>query len=220
MMSLYWICFVAGGVFVALAAVSGLDGVEIDGGLDFDFHADADLGLEQGINADLDISDPQPKAKQNRWLPSTRRAAKGFWLPWTSFKFWTFGTCFFGLTGLLLSQLAPTLSSSGILVFAIAMGLFCGTTMATTLRFLRGRRANSLIETSDLIGQVGSVELPFDPESRGKVRLNLRGVSVAFTAHTEEQQAFAIDDRAVIVNVDGSNVWVVSEATFEATKLN
>nr|AAL03937.1 unknown [Synechococcus elongatus PCC 7942 = FACHB-805] len=129
MISVYWFCFLFGGIFVALAAVGGLDhdfGHDFDS--DFDHSFDAEAAVEPDVAADVDLPEP----------PSSGRR---LWLPITSFKFWTFGLCFFGMTGLLLGWLNPNLPGSLQLGLAIAMGLLLGTGMAGLLRQLRNRRS-------------------------------------------------------------------------------
>ena len=202
MLSIYWFCFIIGGIFVALAALSGLDGV------DFDYEADTDLELvDQGEG---------PKTlyrgltKRRGWDqasgPSPLSIVK-------SLKFWTFGSCFFGLAGLLFSLLQPPLPPLGIAVSAAGVGILCGAAMSGILLFLRQRQADSLVRSADLAGLTGTVEVPFDSTSKGKVRLKLKGSMVDFIAFTDDPQGFAQGDNVWVVGTEHNRLWVVSTDT-------
>jgi hypothetical protein len=93
-----------------------------------------------------------------------------------------------------------------------AMGVFCGSTMVAILRSLGQRHANSLARSSDLVGLCGTVLIPFNCESRGKVRVNVKGANVEFMAFTDESKSLEKGDRVLIVGLKNNRVWVVSEA--------
>jgi membrane protein implicated in regulation of membrane protease activity len=183
MLTLYILCLVIGGVFVALAAIAGLDGV------DFDTDFDTDIALND----------------------QSKRKLK---LPFLSLRFWTFGGCFFGLTGVILSLLAPTLSPFWIAIIAIIMGGVCGTAIVWALRALQYQQADSLVRSEDLLGLSGVVELPFDCYSRGKVTIALRGSTVEMMAMTTDESTFNPGDKVFVVGRENNKVWVVSEQAF------
>ncbi len=199
MFNLYLVCLVVGGVFVTLAAVAGLDGVDFDQ----DFDADVEL---------IDKSDPSEKRPTLRIANKRRR--RGLGLPFLSLRFWTFGGCFFGLTGVILSLLNPTLSTAVITWISIAVGSTLGTAIVWALRMLRRQQADSLIRSDDLLGLPGIVEIPFDRNSKGKVRLNIKGSTLDLIAMTEDNQEFTPGEQAFIVGVEKNKVWVVSAAAF------
>ena len=195
MQSVYWLCFVLGGTFVTLAALGGLDGVEFD----------------TEIDTDIELRTPSPHAPsrsltQRRVNPKARFVISVL----TSFRFWTVGSCFFGLTGLLLSWLHPAFGVWLIFTIALLMGLFLGTAIASTLVALHLRQVDSLVRLTDLAGLMGVVELPFDPQSKGKVRVNVRGTLVDFVARTDEETMFEQGDRVLIVGSENNRLWVVS----------
>lgn len=201
MLSIYWFSFILGGIFVALAVISGLDGV------DFDYEVDADLEL-------IDQAE-EPKAIYPRSINRKRWGGVGgssLLSLFKTVKFWTFGGCFFGLTGLLLSRL-PTLSPLAVAMIAAGMGIFCGAAMSGILLFLRRRQADSLVRSADLVGLTGIVEVPFDSTSKGKVRLKLKGSMVDFIAITTESQGFAQGDPVWVVGTEHNRLWVVSTDT-------
>jgi membrane protein implicated in regulation of membrane protease activity len=193
MMPIYLLCFGIGGIFVLFAAIGGLDG--------------ADFGV--AFDADLEFAEPSQKLerlKREKWLKRL------FQLPMFSLKFWTFGSCFFGLTGLVLNWLRPEMPPVQIAGIAGAMGIFCGSTMVAILRSLGQGHANSLARSSDLVGLCGTVLLPFNCESRGKVRVNVKGANVEFMAFTDESKLLEKGDRVLIVGLKNNRLWVVSNA--------
>ncbi|QIZ72213.1 NfeD-like protein [Oxynema aestuarii] len=193
MNAIYTICFVVGGVFVALGAIAGLDGVEF--GIEFD----PDLELKEGTTAD----GSQASDARSHWLQTLVS------LPFSSLKFWTFGSCFFGLSGLVLSRLNPGLPGTVVFLVAIAVGLLCGSAIAWILRYLQRSQADSLVRPEDLMGRSAIVEIPFDRDSKGKVNLKIKGTSLSLSAYTDSDRAFSRGDRTFIIGMKNSTVWVV-----------
>ncbi len=191
MESAYVFCLIIGGVFVALSVFAGLDGVDFD----------------QDFDPDLEIIDQKNK-QDNTSIYQPRRQ---LWLPFFSLKFWTFGSCFFGLTGILLSYVSPSLSPTIIAIISIIVGILCGTIMTYVLHRLKNRQADSLVRSDDLVGLSGTVEIPFDKNSKGKIRVNVKESMVAFIAFTEENREFNRGEKVFIVGVENNRVWVVSE---------
>jgi hypothetical protein len=198
MLTLYILCLVIGGVFVALAALAGLDGV------DFDSDFDPDIELRDQSNS---TNNPGKSGFRRSKFPQLG-------LPLLSLRFWTFGGCFFGLTGVILSFLTPTLSTLWIAIIAMIMGIFCGTAMVWTLRSLQRQQANSLVGSQDLLGLAGVVELPFDHQSQGKIRIAVKGSTVEFVAMTTDETTFNPGDKVFVIGRENHKVWVVSEKAF------
>lgn len=200
MFTVYLFCLVVGGVFVALAAVAGLDGVDFD----------------QDFDPDVELLDKSSKTEEDKYTRrSKKRQRRGLGLPFFSLRFWTFGGCFFGLTGVILSLLNPALSPQFVLWVSIAVGVISGTAMVWTLRLLQRQQADSMVRADDLLGLPTLVEIPFDQNSRGKVRLSIKGSTLDLIAMTEDSQGFARGDQAFVVGVEKNQVWVVSEASFK-----
>ncbi|WP_338441057.1 hypothetical protein VZH09_08585 [Synechococcus elongatus IITB7] len=197
MISVYWFCFLFGGIFVVLAAVGGLDH---DFSPDFDSDFDSDLEVEAEVSPDVapDVDLPEPPSSSRR-----------LWLPIFSFKFWTFGLCFFGMTGLLLGWLSPGLPSLLQIGLAIAMGLLLGTGMAGILRQLRNRQVDSLVRSTDLVGARGIVVLPFNAQSRGKVQLEVKNSVIELSACTDSPLDFQRGDEVVVLRSEGQRLWVI-----------
>lgn len=155
MLTIYWLCFTVGGVFVLLAVLSGIDGADFG---DFEFESpDFDLNIDQ----DLEVVDVKERSRPSLFS-SRRPASNGIFSFVKSLKFWTFGICFFGLTGLVLSNLTMPLPAHLIAIASVLMGLICGALVSGTLQILRRQQADSLIRVNDLVGLTGTVEVPFD----------------------------------------------------------
>jgi membrane protein implicated in regulation of membrane protease activity len=200
-MLVYGICFIVGGIFVFLAAVGGLDGIDFAGDFDGDFDVSIDSGGD-GTFDDIDFGTHLGEtfaALRSRW-----------WLPLLSLRFWTFALCFFGLTGLLLNWVQPDLNGWLVALIALFMGLFCGLVAALVLRSLSRQSVSSLIRPASLTGQLGTVEIPFDQNSRGKVSLNLGGSTVSFFAITQEEREFHQGEQVLVVGMERDKLWVAS----------
>jgi membrane protein implicated in regulation of membrane protease activity len=200
MLPVYGLCFIVGGIFVLLSAIGGLDGVDIADDFDLDIHPP-----DPGDGAAIDDIDGGTQIDQtltglrNRW-----------WLPFLSLRFWTFALCFFGLTGLLIQLVQPNLAGWLGALIAVLMGLFCGLVAALVLRSLGRQSVSSLVRPEDLAGQIGTVEIPFDAQSRGKVYLNLSGSRVSFLAMTQEERDFQLGDSVLVVGLERDKLWVAS----------
>lgn len=226
MQSVYWFCFAIGGAFVALSMVGGDLLGDADADFDADLDADFDTDLDADMDADLDADasveadsgiDTQIDTDIDLLRNSRRRRRMPAWLSiLTSFKFWTFGGCFFGLTGLLISFSEPDLSDSFVFWVALAVGLLCGTALVSALRGLKNRQVNSLVRNEDFAGLLGTVELPFDMSSKGKVLLEVGGSTLHLVAQTDEQKAFQTGDPVLVVGRTNNRLWVVSaEGSFK-----
>jgi len=198
MIWIYILCLVVGGTFVVLSAVGGLDGADFAG--DFDVEIDAET--------ESDFEDVDVGTHGNRASRSMR--GRSFWVPFLSLRFWTFALCFFGLTGILVSLAQPELVSGLVALIASVMGLLCGTAAAFVLRALGSNQVNSLTRPDELAGQIGTVEIPFDANSRGKVRLSIRGATVGFFAFTQEQREFQTGESVLVVGLENNKLWVIS----------
>ncbi len=213
MQSIYWFCFVIGGAFVALGVVGGGELFDdFDADTDFDIDADADLDADADFDADADSdTDLQVDTDVDLMRSAHRRRRLPGWLSiFISFKFWTFGGCFFGLTGLLLSAVDPTPSPTAAFAIALAMGLVCGVALVSALRSLKSRKVDSLVRNEDFAGLIGTVELPFDAKTKGKVILEVGGSTLHLVAQTDEERDFRPGEPILVVGRSQNRLWVVS----------
>lgn len=218
MQSVYWFCFAIGGAFVALSMVGGgelFDGLDADADFDVDLDADADFDTDLDTDGDLDIdadsdTDLHVDTDIDLMRAAHRRRLPGWLSIFISFKFWTFGGCFFGLTGLLLSTVEPTPSPPTTFAIALAMGIVCGVALVSALRGLKSRKVDSLVRDEDFAGLIGRVELPFDAKSKGKVILEVGGGTLHLVAQTDEERDFRPGEPILVVGRSQNRLWVVS----------
>lgn len=96
-----------------------------------------------------------------------------------------------------------------ITMISITVGIFIGALIVWFIYFWRRREIiDSLMKPEDLIGLWGMVELPFDAQSKGKVRVEVKGSIVDLVALTDDQQEFSQGDRVLIIQMQGNRVWV------------
>lgn len=105
--------------------------------------------------------------------------------------------------------------NNSILIIAgisITVGLFCGVLVVWLIYIQRRNQVvDSLVRTNHVIGRFGTVEIPFDRSSQGKVRVHVKGSLIDFVAFTDDNREFSTGDRVLIVDMKGNKVWVVSE---------
>ncbi|MCC6624181.1 MAG: hypothetical protein IT385_23220 [Deltaproteobacteria bacterium] len=152
MLAAYLIALIVGGVFVGLSVMAGLGkDLEADHGEPGHVHVGADDGsLAEAAHAGA---------------PDKRR----LWLPFTSFRFWTFGAFFFGLTGLLLHEVALVPEPTAMLA-ALGTGVVGGTASAAIVRALR-RPVGGVKDPSRWVGTTAELLLPLAPGGLSKVRV-------------------------------------------------
>lgn len=215
MLSIYWVCFVGGGIFVFLAVIGGIDGADFDVGADIGLF-EPELEFDSpGIDADAEVYDEKDPRQEATDVPRSRSRPFNLLLIFKTIKFWTFGLCFFGLTGLLFSWFVPNLSPPMILAIAVVMGLLIGGGMASVLQLLRYQNVNSLVKPGELVGQIGTVEIPFDQNSRGKVRLHYSGNIREMVARTSDTRSLESGDTIVVVGIEENQLWVVAEESLK-----
>jgi membrane protein implicated in regulation of membrane protease activity len=96
-----------------------------------------------------------------------------------------------------------------ITVISVTVGIFIGALIVWFIYFWRQREiVDSLMKPEDLIGLWGIVELPFNSDSKGKVRVEVKGSIVDLVALTDDQQEFLLGDRVLIIQMQGNRVWV------------
>lgn len=99
---------------------------------------------------------------------------------------------------------------------SIAIGIFFGILIVLTLQLWRRRQVvDSLIRPNDVVGLSGIVEIPFDSMSQGKVRLNVKGSLIDFTAFTDQPKEFTKGEQVFVVGMRRNKVWVVAEDSLE-----
>ena len=98
---------------------------------------------------------------------------------------------------------------------AIAVGIVLGL-LVVGLIVLRRRRQtfNSWMDLEECIGLTGIVEVPFDQNSSGKVRLQLETMTLGCFAYSNQPHQFVPGDEVVVVGIKGKKVWVIPSQEF------
>ncbi len=92
---------------------------------------------------------------------------------------------------------------------SIAIGVFIGALIVWFIYFWRRREIiDSLMKPEDLVGLCGVVELPFDADSKGKIRVDVKGSMVDLLALTDDSQGLQVGDRVLIIQMQSNKVWV------------
>ena len=187
MFAIYLGALLFGGVLIAASAFGGADhGGDVHGG-DAGGDADGDGGHGDGHD------ESQASA----------------WLSLFGLRFWSFGTAFFGLTGLVLRALGwPALAP----VLGGGVGIAAGLGASATFRMLTRDVVGQVRDAGALVGREGKLLLPVARGQRGKLRLALpAGGDVDLLAESDEDEVLAAGTEVLIVEVRG-NVAVVARA--------
>jgi hypothetical protein len=201
MLTVYLTSLVVGGVFVGLSS-AGAFGHHVDGHAGADGDVDAHPGAETPADAEhaLDASHALALADGSHGLAPRAREARRRWLPFLSFRFWTFGAAFFGLTGTLLT----TLTGVGVpLVAALSAGtgVGVGALSAWAIQWLR-KPVGETSRGDDYSGQVGELMLPLREGGVSRIRLTVAGRERFLLASTPEPLALPAGTRVIVLGLD------------------
>ena len=206
MLTLYLTCLLVGGVFVGLSVFSGLD-KDADLAADKDFDAlvgdvDVDLDVDGGVDGHMEVEHASiAEASHGADDGRRRRRRKGIWLPILSFRFWTFGSAFFGLTGAVLTVLH--LSVEPVTVgLSSAIGLAVGAAAAAIVRALQNPVGATKVTGRDFHGAVGELILPLKADGVSKVQALSAGAAKEFVAIADEGLAMPRGTAVVILGID------------------
>ncbi len=73
-----------------------------------------------------------------------------------------------------------------LVYISVGVGIFTGMLIVLLLSIFRRKQViNSLISPQDFWGLPGTLEVPFDTHSRGKIRRNVKGHKIEIVARTE-----------------------------------
>jgi hypothetical protein len=200
MLTLYLTCLIGGGIFVALSVFSGLD-------KDADFGGESDLDSDLAdLECDLDGGIHElghgSAADLGHGLEGHGKARpKRLWLPIMSFRFWTFGAAFFGLTGTVLTTMSLSVEPIA-LGLSSAVGLGVGTVSAWVVRALRKPVGQRRMRADDLTGSSGELLLSLKPAGVSKVRLRGAGGVHELVVVAAEGQAIPKGTRVVVLGMD------------------
>lgn len=101
-----------------------------------------------------------------------------------------------------------------VALIAVAIGVCCGAVIVLLIVIQRRRQnVDSMVSANNLVGLYGTVEVPFDKYSKGKIRVHVpgQGSTIDFVACTDDSKSFQPGDRVFIVQVRKNQLWVISE---------
>lgn len=204
MLTLYLSCLVVGGVFVGLSTL-GAVGKDVDADLDADADVDLDADLDidvpalppGGVGPGFEAEHALTVADASHGLGPRKRK---LWLPMLSFRFWTFGSAFFGLTGALLTSFTGV-GAFMVAVMSGATGVSVGTVSAWMVRWLR-RPVGESVRLADYAGSAGELELPLREGGVTRIRLNVQGRERTMLAVASEPRALPSGTRVLVLGID------------------
>lgn len=127
-------------------------------------------------------------------------------------RFWSFGSAFFGLTGVVLHLIGGPMLAALAPLISGGVGVAAGLGASTTFRALSRDTIGQVQGASALIGREGLLLLPVARAQRGKVRMPVPGGGhVDLVAESDEDDALDAGSEVLIVEVRG-NVAVVERA--------
>jgi hypothetical protein len=189
---------------VLLLATIFLGDSDVDADTDVDLDPDIDFDAEVDFSVDgageLDAFNTL-EAKQKKSL-----SARAY-LPFLSFRFWTYGMAIFGLTGFALETSGQ--DTPVHLTLATTMGIGVGWAAALVFRKFKNTTVDSSADTDQLRGTECKVILTVRPGSTGKIRLNIKDQMVELPATTCHTEALPVGSRALIVESASGQVEVV-----------
>lgn len=204
MLAFYITCLLIGGVLVALSAFGAGDH---DSDFDFDADVDVDADMDADMDADAD-ADADGEVDHGHAGGHLGGGLAGL-LPVASLRFWTFFLAFGGLLGTLLT-LVGQVSTLSIAALSMVVGYLAGFGVTAVVRRLKRDKVTSAVTARDCIGASGTVLLPVSEGAAGRIRVELKGRLVDFTAETDEAEELAIDDEVIVYDVREDGVALVT----------
>lgn len=185
MLTTYIVSALVGGLLIIMSVLGGIHHG------DSDFHADGHT-----VDHGHDNSD----------------AHEGPWIPFFSVRFWTYFATTFGICGLLLGQLVKTPEPTAAMLSGGA-GLVVGLLVAYGMRALSRTDTDSSIAPKDLMGREAMVVVAIRGRDPGRVRVSVKGEILELLATSEEDFDLEAGSRALVVDMEGDKVKVMSYDT-------
>jgi aspartyl aminopeptidase len=99
-----------------------------------------------------------------------------------------------------------------IILISLGVGIGLAILLLILVKLRRlNQQVNSLVDHNSLIGSIGVVQIPFDKNSKGKVRVNVGDSLIDVVAITEGEDKFNVGDKAFILHFQDNKVLVISE---------
>lgn len=110
-----------------------------------------------------------------------------------------------------MNALLPVLFK--MITIAVIVGVLAGLLFVLGIMITRGKKetVSSLVNSNNLVGLFGEVQIPFDQQSKGKVRVNIQGSMVDLIACTHASESFGIGDQVFVIEAQNNQVWVIAK---------
>jgi hypothetical protein len=188
MLATYLTALVIGGFFVGLAALGGVDS-----------DADADIAMD----TDAELGDASASiAEASHGLRKGKK--KGF-NPLVSFRFWTFSSTFFGLTGAALTLFKASFEPL-TLGLSAAMGISSGLTVSWLVKYLKSPVSSGAKSLEDYVGQVGPLLANLREGGISKMRLRIEQKDLEFLVSSGDKKEIPKGTRVVILGFNGEGL--------------
>lgn len=104
-----------------------------------------------------------------------------------------------------------------VLIISVIIGIAFSLVFIVFIKISRGKKqtANSLLDSHKFIGLFGTVKIPFDNQTKGKIRVNFQGSIFDLIARSYSAQKFLIGDEVFVIEVQNNEVWVISKENLE-----
>jgi membrane protein implicated in regulation of membrane protease activity len=204
---IYISAFIIGGVLLGASLFLGHHDADTDHDIQVDMDADADIDADIDADADVDADADADVAAADA---DHGVGLSDFWIPFLSVRFWVFFLCFFGMTGLVLTLFSLS-STWARLIAALSMGVGTGFAAAFIIQRLKKAEVGLAVTEAEYQGKEATVLLPVEPESRGKIRLLVRGQTVDMVARTDSSKPIDKGCKVLVIEIEG-NVAVVEAA--------
>jgi len=205
METVYLVCLLVGGFFVALSALGGGDSdadadVDVDADFDMDVDADVDVDFDVDLDADVDVD-------LDADFDHDISAGPGF-VDLLSLRTVFLFAAFFGLTGTLL-QLTGTEEPIRLFI-ALAMGFVTGFGGNYIIKKVGYQTVSSDVRQSDMLGKTAKVTIPISGTEKGKVSLVAKESRMQLIAEAfDEESDFKAGDEVVVVKMNGPVARVI-----------
>lgn len=98
-------------------------------------------------------------------------------------------------------------------LISILIGIGIGGIFLMLLKLQRRNTViNSFTNLDNLVGLIGVVEIPFDQDSKGKVRVMFEGNTRYFKAVSHLTHQFEVGEQVLITEVKNNKIWVIPES--------
>ncbi|MBI4859431.1 MAG: hypothetical protein HY815_04115 [Candidatus Riflebacteria bacterium] len=239
MLAIYIATLLFGGFFVGMSVLSGMEGGHGGhdalggahdahdgiGGLHLEMgHADAG-NLAETLHLDMSADVPAlpdgditaehvtdlVHAAHN--VPTVADSSPRF-VPFLSIRFWTFGACFFGMTGTILTLLKA--DPIVCVVLSALMGGGSGLTVTALINRLQRDQFSSHMTERDYPGLLGRVIVPIRTGQSGKIRCQARGQIIDLIAESDEKMPLEKEMQVLVIEYKDGVARVVHAGRLSA----